>query len=157
MNILLISDDPKRPSFAVILNLKEQIESLRVNRVDLVSISKNGIFFDSKILEKDSNQSTVLSTLEKIIKRRNYRTIVISLRLDHLKKIFLGQPSILDLISNICPQASVFVFGGSSILGPIGKQDRLRSIQFYHRPGVAKLTHEFRDAIVNHIIASMTK
>ena len=58
MNILLISDDPERVSFDQILKLKKQIESLRVKRVDLASISQNGIFFNSQILEKNFNQSS---------------------------------------------------------------------------------------------------
>lgn len=157
MNILLISDDPERVAFDQILKLKKQIESLRVKRVDLASISQNGIFFNSQILEKNFDQSRVLSTLEKILKRRIYSIIVISLRLDYLKKIFLDDPRILDLIGMICPRPSVFVFGASSILSLVRKKDRFRSIQFYHRLGVAKLTQEFKDAIINHITASMTK
>lgn len=155
MNILLISNDPERVSFGQILKLKKQIESLRAKRVDLVSISQNGIFFNSKILERTFARNKLLSTLEEII-RKNYHVIIISLTLQYLKGLFESDPNILDLAGKFCPGASIFIFGASSIRSLLEKQDKI-GVRFYHRPGVSRLTQQFKHDIINHIKALLEK
>ena len=70
LKILLISDNPERESFRQILKLKSDIEKIIKKRLDLITISQNGIFLNQKIIAKPY-RGRVLTVLESVLQRRN--------------------------------------------------------------------------------------
>jgi hypothetical protein len=152
MNVLLISDDPEKSTFQQILYLKRRIENLRVERIDLVCFSRRGILLNSKILEREQDREIVLKVLEKVLEVGTYDLIGISLKADNLAKIFSDGSNILDLAKRIRPQSALFVFGAVSVVSGFTKRKELGSLQVFERHGVAKVTHEFKEAVIEEIV-----
>jgi hypothetical protein len=147
MNILIISDDPERKSFCQILDLKQRIQELG-GKVDMLVFSKNGIFLNGKQVQKSSVPPAGL--LENILKKKKYATIVISVALNSMKYLFPGKLTTLRLIPRVSPKTDAFVFGASSMLERIEKDETMH-LFFHPRHGVAKLTREFKNDLIAHI------
>ena len=145
MNILIISDEPTLESFRQILALKRDIEDITKKQVDLITFSHNRVFLNQK---PAAGSNEILTTLETALKRKKYSVLIISLTLKYLKQLFPEGFNILDLIDNISPETTVFIFGAKSLLKTIGKRKQVFS---HPRRGVAKLTQEFKDQIIAYI------
>lgn len=76
--------------------------------------------------------------------------VVISLELHNLKRLFLEKPSILDFLKNRSPNTRVYVFGASSIINRIEKNSGIH-LSLYPRLGVAKLTCELKNDLIDYI------
>jgi hypothetical protein len=157
MNVLIISDDPLRKSFCQILSLKQSIEDLIRKQVDLIAFSSDGVFLNQKRMSRDLSTDAILNTLRNTLKRKAYLVCIISLRLKYFKRVFLEGWNILDLIEKTSPQATVFIFGASSILNNVQIEQKVQPIFFYSRHGVAKLTKEFKNEIIRRIKAIKPK
>ncbi len=148
MNVLMISDEPERKSFGQILSLKEQIEGLVRNKVDSLVFSDKGVFLNKERIGKEAG--IALRLVESLLKERTYGLIVISLELHNLGKLFPEKEDILDLIADTSPQTATFLFGASSILDKLDKRKTIH-VFLYSRPGVSKLTKEFRNDVIDYI------
>ncbi len=144
-DVLIVSDDPEHESFRQILILKRNIEDISSKRVDLITLSDKGICLNGKLMTRDLSE--IFAILKNILKRP-YSTLIISLRLKHLKRLFSRGNNILDSICKVQPNITIFIFGANSILKTIKKRENvfLRS-----RRGVAKLTQELKEAVIQHI------
>jgi len=144
MKIVIVSDDPDSPLFYQILNLKVEIESLVRKRVDLISISKKAIYFNrTKKLEISDNTKTK-KKLEEAFQTKNYDFYIFSLNKENLSILFGEKSNILDFIDS---DAEIHVFGAWSKLKALQRQN----IHLFRRPGVSKLTKEFKERIVSKI------
>ena len=158
MNVLLISDDPQKRTFIEIVSLARQIEDVGVKNIDVYCLYENTLtFFNHEVGEENLNQGTTSVTLETILKKVRYELIVISLKLDNLEKLALGEKRVIDLLKKVCPKTTVFIFGGRSALKKVKNLETYKSIYTYDRPGVAKLTRKFNEAIITHIKTAMKK
>lgn len=158
MKILLVSDDPDKESFIQIVGLAKQIEDVCAKNIDVFCSYENTLnFFKCEIGEENLKQGTSPAAIETILKKGRYGLIVISLKSDNLEKLVLGEKNVIDLIKRTCPKATVFFFGGRSILKKVKNLESSGSIHTYERHGVAKLTRKFREAIIAHIETAMKK
>lgn len=104
MRVLLVSDDPEKKTFDEIVGLAKQIESLGVKMIDVICFCKKTMnFFNCEIGQKNLKQRTASVTLETILKKREYKLIVASLKLENLEKLASGERSMFDLFGKICP------------------------------------------------------
>lgn len=147
MNILIISDDPENKSFCQILDLKQRIQELG-GKVDMFLFSKNGIFLNRKQVQKKSVPA--IGLLEDILKEKEYAIIVISVTLNSMKYLFRGQLNILRSIAKTSSRTDTFVFGASSMLDRIEKDEAMH-LFFHPRRGVAKLTRKFKKDLVAYL------
>jgi len=148
MNILIVSDEPERKSFGQILSLKKEIQELNRDKVDLFVISTKGIFLNEKQIGKEAG--IFLKLLERLLIEKTYDLIVVSLELNNLEKLFLQKRGFLDLIRDISPQTDAFLFGASRVLDILEKGRMIR-VFLYRRPGVSKLTLEFKNDVINYV------
>ena len=148
MNILLISDEPERKTFDQITILKKEMERVGRNEVDSFIFSKEGIFLNQEQIGKKA--SIALKLLERLIVGKKFDLLVISLKLNNLKKLFLEKRSILDLIKNISPTTDIFLFGASSVIKTLDKE-KTNHVFLYSRPGVSKLTIEFKNDLIDYV------
>jgi hypothetical protein len=148
MNVLIVSDEPERKSFDQIISLKNEIQELGRDKVYLFIISNKGIFLNEERIEKRGG--IVLRLLERVLNERTYGLIVVSLELNNLKELFPPKGNILDLIKDTSPQTDIFLFGASSILGKLERENTIR-VFLYRRLGVSKLTKEFRNDVINYV------
>ena len=151
MNVLIVSDNPASKSFLPILRLKEDMEELIRKQIDLIAFSSNGILLNQRLIRKESSLDAIRSTFEKIFEKKVYQVCIFSLTSEYLGRVFLGEWNLLNLINKNSPQAALFVFGASKMLNKLRTEHRTRSIFLFPRPGVAKLTREFRDKIIKYI------
>ena len=154
MNILVISDEPERKSFGQILSLKKEIQRLGRNKVDLFVFSNMGIFLNKRRVGKKADMA--LKLLESLMSEKTYGSIVVSLKLNNLEKLFPKKRDILDLIKDASPQTDTFLFGASSVFSKLGKR-RTNRVYLYSRPGVAKLTCKFKNDVIDHINAKKSE
>ena len=154
MNALIISDEPERKSFGQILSLKKEIQGLCRNKVDLLIFSNKGIFLNREQIGKKAG--TAVKLLESLLSEKTYGLIVISLELNNLKKLFPEKRSILELIKDTSPQTGTFLFGASSVLNKLEKE-RIVRVFLYSRPGVSKLTREFKNDVIDYIRAKKSR
>lgn len=152
MRVLIISDDPDRWSFRQVLTLKKNIENMDEKQVDLITFSSDGIFVNRKLKGKKMDVSTILSIFKNLLKSGTYDVFIMSLKRKYLKRLFRHDWNVLDLINRTSPQATVFIFGASSILNDIKTGQWTQPISLHFRNGVAKLTHELRNAIIEQIL-----
>ena len=148
MNVLIVSDEPERKSFTQISSLKKEIMRLDRNKVDSFTFSKKGIFLNEERI--GNNVGIALKLLESLLNERTYRLIVISLDLNNLRKLFLENQNILNLIKSTSPQTDTFLFGASSVLDKL-KKEKTAHVFLYSRPDVSKLTKDFKNDVINHI------
>jgi hypothetical protein len=148
MNILLISDEPEKKTFEQITILKKEMEQAGRNGVDSFIFSKEGIFLNQKQIGKKAN--ITLKLLEIVISRKKYDLLVISLKLSILKNLFLEKRSILEIINNLSPKTNIFLFGASSVIDRLEKE-KTNHVFLYSRPGVSKLTSEFKNDLIGYI------
>jgi len=148
MGILIISDEIESKSFGQILSLKREIQGLRRNRVDLFVFSNKGILVNhEKIGEETDNP---INILKKLLRKKTYDLIVISLKLVNLRRLFSQKRNVLNMIEMNSPQTNIFLFGASSTLDKL-KEKRTKNVFLYARPGVSKLTKEFRNDVIDYI------
>ncbi len=147
MPILIISDDPERMSFSQILILKQKIQRL-FPKVDLFIFSKGNILLNQKLIGK--TKDIAIRVLENILKKKKYNTIIISLSLNNLKKFLPKKRNVLEIIKEVSPRTDIFIFGASSLLNKL-KKEELQNVFLFSRPGVNKLTIEFRNTVINHL------
>jgi len=147
MRALMISDDPERKSFAQMLGLKKEIQNLH-RKVDLFTFSKAGILLNQEHFAKE--QGMVAESLERLLRGKTYSEIIISLSLKNLRTLFPVEEDVVDTIEEISPETSVFIFGASSILQRLAKR-KAPNVFLYYRPGVSKLTREFKNDVISHI------
>jgi hypothetical protein len=148
MNILLISDDPERKSFGQIASLKKQMQGRGRNNVDLFIFSNKGIFLNQGKIGKKA--SLALTLLERLISEKKHDLIVVSLKLNNLKKLFPEKWNILDLIKRTSHKTDIFLFGAASVIDRLEKERKNR-VFLYSRPGVSKLTSEFKNDLIAYI------
>jgi hypothetical protein len=147
LNVLIIADDPESTLFHQISILEDAIKETGAN-VDSLIFSTRGAFFNKRKLQKKRHAEAYL--LEPILNEKAYVLIAVSLGLSNLKKLFLEEPNALHFSKKFAPEARMYVFGASSILCKI-KRDSNVSPFVYPRPGVARLTREFKDDLVNYL------
>ena len=147
MNILLISDDPNRKSFSQIHALKQGLQETG-GMVDLLVFSGENV-----LLNKDriGERHTANRLFENILTEKNYAIIAISLRVDNLKALFQEDRNFLKLVAEFSPLSEIFIFGGSSLLKRIQSLDCGLNLVLFKRPGVAKLTLEFKNELIGRI------
>jgi len=146
LNVLIISDDPKGQLFGQISGLRDTVRGLKSN-VDLLVFSETYVLLNGKILRGTGSR---VHFLEDILHRKSFDLVAVSLELDHLKDLFLRKPNILDFLKKHSPQARVYFFGASSVLGQIEKNSSIQ-LFLYPRRGVSKLTKEFKNDIVDFV------
>lgn len=148
MNILMISDETESKSFGQILSLKGEIQKFCGNKVDLFTFSNNGIFLNQARIGKKAYK--VVELIEGVLGEKTYDLIVVSLKLSNLRELFPKKRNILDSIEDISPQTTTFLFGASSVINKLNKEKPIR-VFLYSRPGVSKLTREFRNDVIDYI------
>jgi len=148
MNVLIISDETESKSFGQILSLKREIQESDRNKVDLFIFSKKGIFFNQELVEKEADKTVKL--VERLLGENTYGVIIVSLKLNNLRELFPEKRNILDLIENTFPQTDIFLFGASSVLKKLDKE-RTNRVFLYPRPGVSKLTREFKNDVIDYV------
>lgn len=147
MNVLIVSDDPERKSFRQILNLRREIRGLGRHKVDLLLFSNNGLFLNQDQIGKKANATVIF---ESVLRERTYGLIAISLKSSNLWKLFPEKRTILDAIEENSPQTDTFIFGASSVLERLDKE-RAANLFLYSRPGVGKLTRDFKKDLIGRI------
>ena len=147
VKVLVIADDPEAPAFDQIIGLRKAIREL-VGKVDLLVFSKKCILFNQKkINEKDS---TDIGSVQNILVKKRYPLIIVSLGTDNLKKLFFEKSNIMQYLRNSPSRVRMYVFGASKVLNEI-VTSRNVDLFPYSRPGVAKLTQEFKNAILDYV------
>jgi hypothetical protein len=147
VNVLIIADDPEAPAFDQITKLRKAIQEL-VGKVDLLALSREGIFFNQK--KTSGKDDTDIGSVQSILANRRYTLIIVSLGTDNLKKLFFEKSNIMQFLRNSPSRISMYVFGASRVLNEI-ETSRSVDLFLYSRPGVSKLTQEFKNAILNYI------
>jgi hypothetical protein len=146
MGVLIISDEPEKPSFHQIQLLKEEIQALG-EKVDLVTLTSTTICLNEKEIRKNS---ILMTFLEQRLLEKKYSTIVVSLVLKNLKRLFSDSNNIVDIVQRLASETEIFVFGGHSLLKEV-KKDKSSNLFLYQRPGVGKVTKQFKQDLVDHI------
>lgn len=149
MHILIVSDTPDRQSFAQILSLKEKIQQIGRQNVDLFTFCEKEITLNS---ERIGDSRNIFRFLTRLFAKKPYNLIIVSLEKNNLRKLFKTDVDLLNLKEKIAPKASVFVFGASSVLSKFEKL-RSRKVHIYFRPGVSKLTARFKREVINFVIS----
>lgn len=147
MPFLIISDESKRPSFRPIEVFRKELMAIKNSKVDLF------IYDNTITLEKSKKSKKNCELLLEEISNTKYDVIIVSLQLQNLKKILLKKSNILKNVTAKSPNSTVFIYGAKSVLKRIPKEKNL-DIRMYTRKGVAKLTQEFKEDILEHIISS---
>ena len=147
MKVLIISDDPETPALDQIIGLRKAIQEL-VGKVDLLAFSSDCIFFNQKKISEKGD--TNVGSSQDILAKKRYTLIIISLETDNLKKLFFEKSNIMQYLRNSPSRVRMYVFGASKDLYEIPNG---RSVDLfpYSRPGVAKLTQKFRNAILDYV------
>ena len=148
MRTLIISDEIDSKSFDQILSLKMEIQGLCRNQVDLFVFSNKGILMNREQIGEETDNA--IEILKKLLGETTYDLIVISLKLVNLRRLFPEKRNVLNMIEMNSPQTSIFLFGASSILDKL-KEKRIKNVFLYSRPGVSKLTREFRNDVIDYI------
>ena len=146
MNALIISDCPNGSTFDQITNLRDSIKRLDA-KVDLLVFAEDGVYFNDRIVSE--NHSEILF-LEPILRKKRYDLVAISLGLEYLRRLFLKNPNLVDFLEEHSPQTKAYIFGASTLLAQIDKDSHIQ-IYLYPRPGVSKLTKEFKKAILSSL------
>jgi len=150
-NILIIADDPSSPTFRSIDHLKKEIMAEKKSNIDLLTISNGDIRFNEKQqrVEKD-----VTTGIRKIIEQKTnsikYNLIIISLSKGNLIRILSGKEAVLDFLIRTSLKVAVFIFGSSSLFSLI-KQFPENHVVICPRPGVSKITINFKNKILDYI------
>jgi len=147
LKVLMITDDPEAPAFEQITGLRTSVQEL-VGKIDLLVFSKDSIFFNQKKISEKGD--TNVGSAQNILGKKRYTLIIVSLETDNLKKLFFERSNIMQYLRNSPSRVSMYVFGASKVLSEI---EASRSVDLfkYSRPGVAKLTQEFRNAVLDYI------
>jgi len=146
VNVLIIADDPEAPAFDQVTKLRKAIQEL-VEKVDLLAFSREGIFFNQRKTSRKDN--TDIGSVQSIIANRKYTLIIVSLGTDNLK-LFFEKSNIMQFLRNSPSRIRMYVFGASRVLNEIETSGSVDLFP-YSRPGVAKLTQEFKNAILNYV------
>ena len=147
MKVLIIADEPEAPDFDQITGLRKAIHEL-VGKVDLLAFSKDSIFFNQKKISEKGD--TNIGSAQNILAKKRYTLIVVSLATDNLKKLFFEKSNIMQYLRNSPSRVRMYVFGASDLPDGI-MTSRSVTLFPYSRPGEAKLTQEFRNAILDYI------
>lgn len=147
VKVLIIADDPEAPAFDQIIGLRKAIEEL-VGKVDLLAFSRDCIFFNQKKISEKGD--TNVGSSQNILAKKRYTLIIVSLGTDNLKKLFFEKSNIMQYLRNSPSRVRMYVFGASKDLNEI-LTSRSVDLVPYSRPGVAKLTQEFRNAILDYV------
>lgn len=150
MNILIVSDTPKRCSFAQILSLKEKIQQLGRHNVDLFTFGEERITLNSQRIGDTSGN--IFDLLKRLFAKKSYRLIIVSLEKVNLKKLLKADADLSNLKEEIASQATFFVFGASSVLSKFEKL-RSKEVHIYFRPGVSKLTAKFKRDVTDFVLS----
>jgi hypothetical protein len=147
VKVLIIADEPEAPDFAQITGLRKAIQEL-VGKVDLLAFSKDFIFFNQKKISEMGD--TNIGSAQNILAKKRYTLIVVSLATDNLKKLFFQKSNIMQYLRNSPSRVRMYVFGASGLPDDIMTS---RSVDLfpYSRPGEARLTQEFKNAILDYI------
>jgi quinolinate synthase len=146
MGVLIISDEIEKSSFHQIHLLKEEIQALG-EKVDLVTLTRNTICLNEKEISKDL---TLMTFLEQRLLEKKYPIIAVSLVLKNFKRLFSDSNNIVDIVEKLSSETEIFIFGGYSLLKEMEK-DKSDNLFLYQRPGVSKVTKQFKQDLVNHI------
>jgi hypothetical protein len=153
MKVLMIADDPKAPAFDQIIGLRKAVQEL-VGKVDLLVFSKEGILFNQKKIGEEGG--TNIESAQNILAKKRYTLIIVSLGTDNLRKMFSEKSNVMQFLRNSSSRVRMYVFGASEVLNEILTSRSVDLFQ-YSRPGVAKLTQEFRNAILDYIKKEQSK
>jgi hypothetical protein len=147
VKVLIIADEPEAPDFDQITGLRKAIQEL-VGKVDLLAFSKDFIFFNQKKISEKGD--TNIGSAQNILAKKRYTLIVVSLATDNLKKLFFEKSNIMQYLRNSPSRVRMYVFGASGLPDDIMTS---RSVDLfpYSRPGEARLTQEFKNAILDYI------
>ena len=143
MKVVIVSDDPDGPSFYPIRKFKVEIEGLLGKRVDLISISQKAIYLDKTKKLNISDNTDMKKRLKEIFQTMNYNFYIFSLNSDNLSILLGNKSNILDFIES--SGVEIYVFGAWSKL----KSFQWGDIHLFRRPGVSKLTKEFKERVLS--------
>ena len=147
MKVLVIADDPEAPAFEQITGLQKTIEEL-TGKVDMLTVSKTGICFNKRKIGEKAGMD--IGSVQNLLASKRYSLVIVSLETDNLTKLFFGKSNIMQLLRNSPSRVRMYVFGASKVLNEIAKS-RMVDIFSYSRPGVAKITKEFKNAILDYV------
>lgn len=147
MKVLIIADDPRAPAFDQITRLRKNIQEL-VGKVDLFTFSRKFVFFNQEKMSEKGD--TNIGSVQSMLANSSYALVIVSLGTDNLRKLFFEKSSIMQYLRNSSSRVSLYVFGASRVLREI-ETNRNVDLFLFSRPGVAKLTQEFKNAILGHI------
>jgi hypothetical protein len=147
MKVLIIADDPSAPAFDQITRLRKNIQEL-VGKVDLLTFSRKFVFFNQEKMSEKGD--TNIGSVQSILANSSYALVIVSLGTDNLRKLFFEKSNIMQYLRNSPSRVSLYVFGASRVLREI-ETNRNVDLFPFSRPGVAKLTQEFKNAILGHI------
>lgn len=151
LNVLIITDDPSSPSFRSIRLLRDEIKMINQTNVDLLTISRWNVQFNGKQQKLAQGIAMgITKAIEQGITRELYDIFVISLSKDHLSIMLSGKKPVLDFIIRNFPKAAVFIFGSSSLFDKI-KLEPEQYVLLCPRPGVSKITVDFKNNLLNYI------
>lgn len=146
MGVLIISDEPEKSSFHQIHLLKKEIQALG-EKVDIITLTSNRIWLNEKEIASDL---TLMAFLEKRLLEEKYQIIAVSLVLKNFKRLFSDSNNIVDTVEKLSSETEIFIFGGYSLLKEMEK-DKVDNLFLYQRPGVSKVTKQFKRDLVKHI------
>lgn len=149
--ILIISDQPKRPSFHQIENLREVLQIQLEQKIDLLVFSQKSLLFNEQI-RKANDVAQILKEVESIIDRGLYSFYVISLEKSNIAKLFFSkEENILKMISKYPEKSTILIFVAQSVLNHIKEIYEHQKLDMYlfPRKGVSKISKEFKQQILN--------
>ncbi len=152
MKILMISDNPERPSFHQIENLREVLQSKLQKKIDLLVFSQKFFIFNEQKIEKHTF-TQLLNELKLILDRGLYSLFVISLEKSNGEKLFFSKDNnILDMISKYRDKSTVLIFTAQSVLNhvkEINEHNKLElKLYLFPRRGVSKISREFKQQVL---------
>ena len=153
-NVLIVSDYEQGKTFRTIEVLQQEIQEIIGRKVDLITLSEDGLFLNQNPLEATMSEARVLDGLWPVLERKAYDMVVISLGIKYLRLVFPSGLDAVDLIKKSSPRAVVYVFGARTILGSKATSWHERNVFFYPRRGVAKITSSLKSAIFEKIETS---
>ena len=141
MKVIIVSDDPESQLYHQIIKLKKDIEKIIYTPVDVISLSTKNIIVDINRNIKISKESNIKKQLEEIFQKIKYDFYIFSLNKNHITLLFKNKINILDQLDT---NAEIFIFGAWSEIRSL----KGKNIHIFRRPGVSKLTKQFKENIL---------
>ena len=120
-----------------------------MHKADLLVFSEKGVFFNKKIVSHKSEAA--IDSIQDVLTKNAYSIVVISLTLYNLRRLLSDGGDIIGLVEKYSPGVVAFIFGSPNSLAKLKGNHPNASFFYYPRPGVNKLTRQFKKDLLDYL------